>query len=121
MALARAAIAEAVNTVPDVLIAPRGSRTSTHLMNDGWVDVRRLAPAGYTTCEAIFEVTIVLGNDEHAAQDRFEEIATAAIDALTKAPDLYVSDVSVEPVQLVPTNGTGSIYALSINLSMEVS
>lgn len=89
---------------------------------DGWVNVAKITPSSFavTTCDCTFSVVLVLGADERHAAGRVAELSVPVINAVTRGP-LHPDGVSLEPAVLpVGDVSPGNLYALILNLTLEV-
>lgn len=111
-------IAEVLSRVDGLSVRPRGA-PKTPTPGDGWVTIGRMSPANFTASRVTFIVVVVLGSDPVHADELLEEWAVDVVDAVTKAEDLYPTDVELEPVTLV-TEGAGTVHALTLTLTTEV-
>lgn len=118
IAARRTEIATALSAVGSLVVKPRPV-TGNLKAKDGWVAVGKISPYDYSSSLAEFTAVIVLGSDPVLAETSMEALAIPLIDAITA---LVVTNVSIEPQQLVAGDGTtGSIYILALTFSMEVT
>lgn len=120
LAQVRTDVAAAVQAV-DAALNIRTRPVKNARPNDGWVIVERVAPATYTACEATLTAVVLLGStaDETKAEDRFEALAVALVDAVTTG-DLHPSDVRCEPATVLVGDPGVPMYALTLTLTLEV-
>lgn len=115
----RADVAAAVNAVdPALRVKTREVRQAK--ADDGWVIVRSVTPATYAACDATLVVLVILGADQQRADERFDALAVALVDALTKGV-LHPQDVTAEPVTVLVGDPAVPMYALTLTLTLEVS
>jgi hypothetical protein len=114
---ARAAVATALSTVSGFTVAARPSRSAPRA-GDGWVTVTRIAPSTFTQSAVTMTAVIILGQDETLAETSLETSATALIDALTDS--LNVTDVFMEPQQIILDTNGSPLYVLALTFTMEV-
>ncbi len=113
----RAAIAAALNSVSGLNVKARPV-TNNVRPNDGWVTSPSLEVADFASSLAEFDVVVVLSSDPVKAEQRYDEVALAVLNA---AAELDASDVTVAP-QLIPA-GDGvpaPLYTLVLTVKMEV-
>lgn len=119
LATARSAIATALDTLTGVTAYARPVATPAPL--DAWVVITQLAPGDFTSTLATFTAVIFLGSDEAQAEEWFESLGVAAIDAVTKADSLNATDVSLEAQALIGSGTVpGPLYVLALALTVEV-
>lgn len=115
----RQMIADALNTVEDLNIRPRGA-VKVPKQGDGWVTISRVEPADYTRCLVAFDVLIVLSGDPTMAEELVDTWSAQIIDAVTTYPQLYPGTVALVPLTLVVDQTAATLYALSLTLTHEV-
>lgn len=118
LAETRTAIAAAVNAV-DGLNVKAYAVTNNVRPGDGWVTSPVLGVAGFEAAAAEWDVVVVLGTDPTKAEQRFDELAVAVLDA---AAALDAADVRVAP-QLLPAGDVtpANLYTLVLTLTTEVT
>jgi hypothetical protein len=114
----RTAIADALTGVEELVVTAHPVTNNVRPGN-GWVNLTRLVPEGFTGYLATFTVVIILSPDPVHADVRMDELAIPVMDAVLA---LGVSDASMEPISMV-TDGsvTGVLYALQITFTTEVT
>lgn len=116
---ARQAIADALGTLDGLATYPRPIKTPRAL--DAWVTLTRIVPSTFSACRATFTAVICLGPDEAKAEELFESLGVAAINAVTTADSLNPADVSLEAQAIVgQANVPGPLYIIALTLTLEV-
>lgn len=116
----RESIADALTAaVEDLHVRPRGPVRSPK-QGDGWVTIGRMVPADYCRTLVTLVTVIALSADDGLAEELLDTWAVPAIDAVTKAEDLNVTDVAVEPVSLLVEQTGATLHAMTVTLTTEV-
>lgn len=116
---ARAALAAAVSELDEVKCVAHPVPGNLRV-GDGWITVGRriYAPrlrAHFVTLSAF----VVLGSNEQGADLLIDTLSGPLLDCVI---DLYASDVSVEPREIITTTPTpGSVFALVLSATFELS
>lgn len=87
---------------------------------DGWVVVRRLAPADFQRSSATLIAVIVLGTDVAAAEELLDQLAVPMIDTATMIFGLPTADVTLETAELLLDGGGAALHAATVTLTTEV-
>lgn len=114
---ARQALADALSALPGVTMMLREPRTARAL--DGWTTAGTVTPETFRTSMAALQAVVLLSADYLTADEAYDTLATAAVDAASTG-GLGTSDVRVES-GIVPVGDQSSpMYALIVNVTMEV-
>jgi hypothetical protein len=85
----------------------------------GYVNLGPLTPAGYGHVAASLTVIIFLGTDIGQANERYEEWGPATVLALAHS-ELALGSIEVAPEALTVATTNSSVYAMTVQLSVEV-
>jgi hypothetical protein len=111
----RARIASTLTSVlPDVRVHPH--RPAVCRVNDGWLVLRSVEAMTFQTCQATFDVLVLLSTDEQAAAETFDRVAVTLIDA--------IGDFLGTPSTVVPQSlniGDSQMFCCAATLLIEVS
>ena len=81
---------------------------------DGWLTLRQVGVSTFRTAEATFEVVIVLGTAEDAAEDALDRFAVGLLDAITSIGGA----TPVVPLQLILDGG--GLFCCSASVVVEI-
>lgn len=115
---AREAIANAITAATDFNVRTRAMKAPRTL--DGWVNITRVVPAGFSSNRVTFTVVLDLGADETKAEELFEDNVGTVINAVTNSSTIHCFGVEAVADIAAIADG-GAHYVIALSLTTEVN
>lgn len=125
LAQARQLMADALTAVDGIERVEASSARALVRAGHGWVNVGAASPSRFGGVNNVpLTAVVVLGADKGSADEALNDVLSPALTAVTKIPDLGFFNASAEPQEVpitLPNGAEGTVYALVITITVEVS